>query len=99
MGMIPRAGLQFHWTNAGYRDFTDFLDTFTHDKRKKVKQERRRLGEAGVTFERIRGRAITSADWEFFYRRYERTYREHHSTPYLSPEFFLASAPPFPKTC
>jgi predicted N-acyltransferase len=88
VGMIRRAGLQFHWTNPGYRDFADFLTTFTHDKRKKVKQERRRLAESGVTFERIRGPAITSGDWEFFYRRYERTYREHHSTPYLSLEFF-----------
>ena len=42
MGMIPRAGLQFHWTNPGYRDFADFLATFSHDKRKKVKQERRK---------------------------------------------------------
>ena len=40
--MIPRAGMQFHWTNRGDRDFADFLATFTHDKRKKVKQERRR---------------------------------------------------------
>ena len=88
MGMIRRAGLQFHWTNPGYRDFADFLATFTHDKRKKVKQERRKLAESGVTFERIRGPAITSGDWEFFYRRYERTYREHHSTPYLDLEFF-----------
>jgi uncharacterized protein len=88
MGMIPRAGLQFHWTNPGYRDFADFLATFAHDKRKKVKQERRKVAEAGVTFERIRGAAITSADWEFFYRRYEQTYREHQSTPYLNLEFF-----------
>jgi predicted N-acyltransferase len=88
MGMIPRAGLQFHWTNPGYRDFADFLGTFAHDKRKKVKQERRRVAEAGVTFERLRGSAITSEDWGFFYSRYEQTYREHQSTPYLSREFF-----------
>jgi uncharacterized protein len=88
MGMIPRAGLQFHWTNPGYRDFADFLASFAHAKRKKVKQERRRVTEAGVTFERLRGSAITSEDWDFFYRRYEQTYREHHSTPYLSLEFF-----------
>jgi predicted N-acyltransferase len=89
MGMIPRAGLQFHWTNPGYRDFADFLATFAHAKRKKVKQERRRVAEAGVTFERIRGSAITPEDWDFFYRRYEQTYREHQSTPYLNLEFFL----------
>jgi len=88
MGMIPRAGLQFHWTNPGYRDFADFLSTFAHDKRKKVKQERRRVAEAGVTFERLRGSAITAEDWAFFYSRYEQTYREHQSTPYLSREFF-----------
>ncbi len=61
--MIARAGLQFHWTNPGYRDFADFLATFSHDKRKKVKQERRKVAEAGVTFERIRGPDITAADW------------------------------------
>jgi predicted N-acyltransferase len=88
LGMIPRSGLQFHWTNPGYRDFADFLGTFAHDKRKKVKQERRKLSEAGVTFERKRGREITARDWAFFCACYEGTYRAHHSTPYLSPEFF-----------
>jgi uncharacterized protein len=88
LGMIPRTGLQFHWNNPGYRDFADFLAAFAHDKRKKVKQERRKLAEAGVTFERKRGRDITSIDWAWFYACYERTYRAHHSTPYLSLEFF-----------
>lgn len=88
LGMTQRAGVQFHWTNAGYRDFTDFLAAFSHDKRKKVKQERRRLAESGVTFERRRGRAITADDWAFFYRCYTTTYRAHHSTPYLTGAFF-----------
>src|SRR4051812_36225203 len=87
-GMIVRRGLQFHWRNAGYRDFADFLASFSHDKRKKVKQERRKLDEAGVTFVRKRGPDITAADWRFFYGCYERTYRAHHSTPYLSRAFF-----------
>jgi predicted N-acyltransferase len=87
-GMIVRRGLQFHWTNPGYRDFDDFLGSFNHDKRKKVKQERRRLREDGVTFVRKAGHEITTADWRFFYGCYERTYRAHHSTPYLSRAFF-----------
>ncbi len=87
-GMTSREGVQFHWTNPGYRDFTDFLAAFSHDKRKKVKQERRRVMEAGVTFERIPGEAITTADWAFFYQCYEGTYRAHHSTPYLTSAFF-----------
>jgi predicted N-acyltransferase len=88
LGMIARAGMQFHWTNEGYRDFADFLSTFSHDKRKKVKQERRKLAETGVTFVQRRGNEITAADWAFFYQCYESTYRAHHSTPYLTPSFF-----------
>ena len=87
-GMIVRNGLQFRWENPGFRDFADFLATFNHDKRKKVKQERRKVAAAGVTFTRKVGGEITSADWSFFHRCYVRTYRDHHSTPYLNLEFF-----------
>jgi predicted N-acyltransferase len=87
-GMTIRHGVQFHWDNPGYRDFADFLAAFNHDKRKKVKQERRRLAEAGVEFVRKTGRDIAAADWAFFYDCYRRTYEDHGSTPYLTREFF-----------
>jgi len=87
-GMSIRSGVQFHWENPGYRDFADFLGAFNHDKRKKVKQERRRVVEADVAFVRKTGRAISGTDWAFFYRCYENTYRAHRSTPYLSLAFF-----------
>ena len=86
--MLVRHGVQFRWENPGYRDFADFLATFNHDKRKKVKQERRRVAAAGIAFTRKVGAEITAADWAFFYRCYENTYRDHHSTPYLNLEFF-----------
>ena len=87
-GMLIRDGVQFHWRNAGYRDFTDFLAAFNHDKRKKIRQERRRLAEAGVSFVRKVGAEISDADRAFFFECYKRTYRAHHSTPYLSLDFF-----------
>jgi predicted N-acyltransferase len=87
-GMLIRHGLQFRWENPGYRDFADFLGTFNHEKRKKVKQERRKVADSGVTFTRKVGGDITSSDWAYFYKCYEKTYREHQSTPYLSLEFF-----------
>ena len=87
-GCTMRTGVQFRWSNAGYPTFDAFLATFSHDKRKKVKQDRRRVAEAGVTFERRTGRDITDDDWTLFFRCYERTYRAHHSTPYLTPAFF-----------
>jgi uncharacterized protein len=87
-GMMMRHGVQFHWSNAGYASFEEFLASLNHDKRKKIRQEKRRVRDAGITFEWREGAQITEAHWAFFYRCYARTYREHHSTPYLDLEFF-----------
>ena len=87
-GMLLRDSVQFHWTNPGYRDFADFLSTMNHTKRKRISQERRKLGAAGVTFRRLLGREIDGRHWSFFFHCYTTTYRRHHSTPYLSLAFF-----------
>lgn len=96
-GTIARSGVQFRWTNAGYRDFADFLGSFAHDKRKKVKQDRRKVTDAGVSFVRKVGREIEPRDWDFFFRCYESTYRAHHSTPYLTLPFFRRIAEAMPE--
>nr|WP_205763687.1 MULTISPECIES: GNAT family N-acetyltransferase [unclassified Acidovorax] len=87
-GLMPRHTVQFHWTNHGYRSFDEFLAQLAQDKRKKIRQERRRVAEAGVTFRWSRGADIAAADWDFFYRCYERTYLEHGNPPYLTRDFF-----------
>ena len=87
-GLMLRHGVQFHWRNADYADFDAFLATFNHEKRKKIKQERRRVREAGIDFEWHAGSEITDALWVFFNRCYRETYRQHHSTPYLNLDFF-----------
>ena len=97
-GLMLRRTVQFHWHNEGFADFDAFLARMNHDKRKKVKQERRRLREAGVHFTRKVGRDITEADWRFFFRCYETTYRQHHSTPYLNLDFFLRIAEAIPQS-
>jgi predicted N-acyltransferase len=58
------------------------------DKRKKIQQERRRVAEQGVSFTVHEGTQIDSALWDFFYRCYTLTYEAHHSTPYLTRDFF-----------
>jgi len=98
-GWMMRSTVQFHWTQASdspYRDFADFLARMQRDKRKKIQQERRRVSETGVTFETLQGSAIGDAEWDFFYRCYKQTYREHHSTPYLTRDFFARSAQSMP---
>jgi hypothetical protein len=87
-GMMLRSGVQFHWTNPGYASFDEFLSQMSHDKRKKIRQERRKVRDAGVRLRRLRGGEIKESDWAFFARCYRRTYREHRSTPYLNLEFF-----------
>jgi predicted N-acyltransferase len=87
-GLMVRSGVQFHWENPGYRDFADFLAAFNHEKRKKVKQERRKLAETGVRFTRKVGSEIGAADWAFFHACYEGTYHAHGSSPYLTLDFF-----------
>jgi len=86
--LLERTGVQFHWRNPGYRDFSDFLAAFSHDKRKKVRQERKRVADAGVELVRLTGAEATQRDWDFFHACYRRTYREHRSTPYLDRAFF-----------
>jgi len=98
-GWLLRSGVQFHWTNREpqpYADFADFLMSLQREKRKKIQQERRRVTEAGVTFEVLEGDAISSADWDYFYRCYTLTYRAHHSTPYLKRDFFERMARTMP---
>jgi len=96
-GLAIRDGVQFHWRNAGYATFDDFLGQLTQPKRKKIRAERRKLRDAGVVLERRVGGEITEADWRFFFRCYQATYRAHMSSPYLNLDFFLRLAEALPQ--
>ena len=98
-GMLLRHTIQFHWSNTepGYTSFDAFLAGLSQEKRKKIRQERRKVAEAGVTFRVMEGQAISQADWGFFYRCYERTYLEHGNPPYFNRAFFERMAADMPK--
>lgn len=87
-GWLSRHTVQFHWHNAAYEDFDDFLKALNQEKRKKIKQERRKVAEAGVVFKAYEGTQVQSADWDFFYQCYAQTYFEHGNAPYLNRDFF-----------
>jgi predicted N-acyltransferase len=86
--LLHRSGFQFHWNNAGYSSFDDFLAALTHDKRKKIRQERKKLHKLGVTFRWVEGRDSTDADWDHVLRCYADTYARHRSDPHLNRAFF-----------
>jgi uncharacterized protein len=96
---MTRQTVQFHWQQAAqpWPDFDSFLQALSQDKRKKIKQERRKVAEAGVRFRWLRGSDIQTEDWDFFYRCYAQTYREHGNAPYLSRDFFDRMARTMPE--
>ena len=96
-GLMRRQTVQFHWQRQGLCAFEDYLATLTQEKRKKIRQERRRVSEAGVSFRHARGADISAQDWAFFYQCYERTYLEHGNRPYLQPAFFAEMARSLPE--
>ena len=53
-------------THTRFKDFEDFLGSLNQEKRKKIRQERRKVSEVGVVFSTKRAAEITPADWDFF---------------------------------
>lgn len=85
---LERSGVQFVWQNAGYASFEDFLGVLTHDKRKKIRQERKKIADQNIRCLRVTGREVSEAQWAFFFQCYQQTYAQHRSSPYLNLAFF-----------
>ena len=87
-GLLLRRGVQFHWFNRGYRDFADFLATFTAEKRKKLKRERRAVTDAGLRIEVRHGDEIDDALWIAIHRHYRSTFERLGGVATFTEEFF-----------
>ncbi len=91
-GWLIRRDCQFHWTNHGYSSFDTYLETFTADKRKKAKRERRRVAEAGIHFETRLGKDLDEKTLDQVYTFHRDTFLRHGHEPYLTREFFTEAA-------
>lgn len=87
-GFMLRDSVQFHWHNAGYTSFEQFLSALTMKRRKNIRRERDLVAKENITFRHIPGRSSNPEDWTFFYSCYQNTYLEHQSMPYLNEAFF-----------
>jgi hypothetical protein len=94
--MIERLDCQFHWSNPGYASFDAFLATFTAEKRKKAKRERRRVAEAGIEFDTRLGGEMDESLWSTVYEFYADTFYRHGQQPYLNLDFFKRIAAGMP---
>ncbi|MDH5179372.1 MAG: GNAT family N-acetyltransferase [Gammaproteobacteria bacterium] len=87
-GYILRLGCQFHWQNNHYQSFDDYLQTFSAQKRKKVKRERRRVIEQGIELEVRHGNEMTDELWQIYHDFYLDTFDKKWGMATLSLDFF-----------
>ncbi|MBB6251850.1 GNAT family N-acetyltransferase [Nitrospirillum iridis] len=87
-GWLERHGVQYHWENRGYRDFTDFLATFSSRKRKAVRKERQTVADSGVEVLTLTGADLKEEHWDAFFSLYNATSDRKWGWAYLSEEFF-----------
>lgn len=87
-GFLLRNDQQFHWSNKGYYQFEDFLQTLTSRKRKNLRKERAAALSADIDVEWITGSDITEDHWDHFFRFYLDTGSRKWGSPYLTRAFF-----------
>jgi predicted N-acyltransferase len=87
-GWLQRMGMQFHWENAGYGCFDDFLGALASRKRKSLRRERRDAQNCGLEFVTLRGGDIGKKDWDAFYGFYTSTVDRKWGSAYLTRKFF-----------
>ena len=87
-GWLLRRDCHFQWYNRGYADFEDFLATFSADKRKKARRERRRITEQGIEFETRTGATLDPDTLRQVDQLHASTFLRHGHLPYLNYEFF-----------
>ena len=86
--LMKRLSFQFHWRNAGYETFDDFVAEFRSSMRKKLRKERRVAAESSLQIEKLHGDELSAADWRTLERLYRATCVRKGSYPYLTREFF-----------
>jgi predicted N-acyltransferase len=85
---LIRHGHQFHWQNAGYETFDDFLANLSSRKRKNIRKERLKVAESGIHIDTLTGADIQPHHWDEFHRFYANTYDRKWGYPYLTRDFF-----------
>ena len=87
-GLLQRTGEQFHWKNAGYVNFNEFLENLTSRKRKSIRKERARALADGIEIETLTGDSLKTEHWDAFFNFYTDTGNRKWGIPYLTRAFF-----------
>ena len=94
---LLREDVQYHWRNdAGWSSFDDFLAAMDHRHRKNIRQERRKVRDAGIAFRLVHGDEASEGDLAAMHGFYLRTFADYGNSPALTLDFLrhLARAMP-----
>lgn len=94
---LLREDIQYHWHNhAGWATFEDYLDAMDRKHRKNIRQERRKVDDAGISFRIVHGDQASAADLAAMHGFYLQTFAEYGNSPALTLDFLhhLARAMP-----
>lgn len=92
LGLLSRLDCQFHWVNAGYRKFEDFLSNLNSRKRKNIRKERRHVEQEGIRLKVVHGNEMTEEEWRHLHRFYGSTFERKQGIPTLNLALFLELA-------
>jgi uncharacterized protein len=87
-GYLQRTHRQFHWENAGYASFEDFLGALASRKRKMIRRERAHALANGISVHWLTGADLTESVWDAFFDFYMETGSRKWGRPYLTREFY-----------
>ncbi len=88
LGFLQRTDQQFHWENAGFSSFDDFLGAMTARKRKTIRRERQDALADGVSVHWLTGSDLTESVWDAFFEFYMETGSRKWGRPYLTRSFY-----------
>jgi predicted N-acyltransferase len=99
LGFLQRTGKQYHFANAGYGSYQDFLATLASRKRKALRKERAEALSDGIDIEWVEGSSIKEAHWDAFFAFYMDTGSRKWGRPYLNRRFFSLLGAAIPERC
>jgi predicted N-acyltransferase len=88
LGFLQRNDQQFHWENANYATFDDFLNALAARKRKAIKRERREALAHDIEVQWLTGSDLTENAWDHFFAFYMETGSRKWGRPYLTRQFY-----------
>lgn len=85
---LQRIDCQYHWHNAQYNHFDDFLARCTSKRRKTIRRERRYVTDAGIRLQQRLGESLSDQEWAWVHALYQSTYDRKWGNPSLTESFF-----------